>query len=137
MNVEFDEKDQVIADQKIVEREKISGPRIGDFVRFPAGEIERISHDWGDSVQTSPVGAGSFYLSYEGNASFSGGLNPSIPKDSLRETDEIRKATFWFFHHDWAGADRGVRFEAPCRVFETTAPYEGFMSYHKEWKCDE
>jgi len=63
-----------------------------------------------------------------GEASFSGILNPSISADSLSLTDEKEHGEFWFFHHGSAGAGRGVRFTVPCRVYETTAAYNGFLS---------
>jgi hypothetical protein len=109
-----------------IEREKITTPRIGDYVRFQSGEIERFSHDWTDSLQTAP--GGSFFLYGSGNASFSGGLNPAIPADSLTLTDEAMEGTFWFFHHGRAGAGRGVYFKIPCRIYTTTAKYDGFLS---------
>ena len=124
--IAFDEKDAQILAERIRERAKIDRPCIGDFVRFPNGKLERFSHDWGDDLQTSP--RGSFYLCKGGNADFSGGLNPSIPLDSLSITDEVIEADFWFFHHDWPGAHRGVGCKVPCRVYSTTAVYHGFLS---------
>ncbi len=106
-------------------RDKIAGPRVGDYVRFPCGKLERFSYNWGDGLQTSP--GGSFHLCSNGKASFSGGLNPSTPRDNLTLTDEMKPGGFWIFHHDIAGAFRGVDFDLPCRVFETTATYEGFI----------
>lgn len=83
----------------------------------------RFTHDWGDSIQTT-VGAkhpchgdASFYLS-DGYASFSGSLDPAINKARLRDTGEMLEGSFWFFHHNFAGAGRGVYFRIPCRVFE-------------------
>jgi hypothetical protein len=73
----------------VEEREKIAGPRIGDFIFMKDGSIQRFSHDWGDSIQTS--NAGSFHLSSDGLVSFSGGLNEAIPKSSIKET-----------YYDWA-----------------------------------
>lgn len=123
----FDERDQMLLEKKIAAREKICGPRLGDFVKFPNGIIERFSHDWGDSIQTSPIKYCSFYLG-NGEASFSGSLNPGIPKSSLKLTEEVVEGEFWFFHHDSPGAGRGVYCTVPCRMFETTAEYRGFLS---------
>jgi hypothetical protein len=85
--------------------------------------VLRFTHDWGDSIQTT-VGAkhpchgdASFYLS-DGYASFSGSLDPAINKARLRDTGEMLEGSFWFFHHNFAGAGRGVYFRIPCRVFE-------------------
>lgn len=125
---EFDMIDQEILDKRMAARELIDRPRTGDFVRFPSGELERFSHDWEDAFQTSPIHAGSFYLHDHGHGSFSGSLNPAIPSDSLSLTGEKMGGEFWFFHHGSAGAGRGVRFTVPCRVYETSAAYNGFLS---------
>ena len=120
----LDEKDQELLDARIKSRDSIDGPRIGDYILFPTGEIERLSYDWGDGMQTAP--GGSFYLHKQASFS-SGGLNPITPKAQMKETDAILPGDFWFFHHDQAGASRGVYFEAPCRVFLTDAMYNGFL----------
>jgi 3'-phosphoadenosine 5'-phosphosulfate sulfotransferase (PAPS reductase)/FAD synthetase len=112
----------------VVAREQIARPRIGDYVRFQTGELERFSHDWDEGLQTSPVWAGSHYLCSHGNASFSGGLNPSIRIESLTLTEESASGDFWFFHHNMAGAGRGIRFSIPCRVYVTTSEYQGFLT---------
>ena len=127
-SVSFDNIDQEILDRRLAAREMIARPRTGDFVRFGHGDIERLSHDWQDAFQTSPIRAGAFYLHDHGEGSFSGSLNPLIPADSLSLTDEKRDGEFWFFHHGHAGAGRGVRFTVPCRVYETSAKYDGFLS---------
>jgi hypothetical protein len=111
----LDEVDQAILARRLAEREHVTAPRIGDFVRF-SDRLERISHDWGDSVQTSE--SGSFYLGDGGYTSFSGGLNPSFPKQRLIETGEILEGSFWFFHRNFWTAHNGVDVTAPCRVYE-------------------
>lgn len=80
---QLDHIDQQILDAAVALRDQIEGPRIGDFVLFPTGQLERFSHDWGDGgIQTSP--GGSFFLSRSGHGSLScGGLNPCIPAESL------------------------------------------------------
>lgn len=115
MRPTFDERDKVLLAGRIKSREKIKGVRLGDFVVFPDGHRERVSHHWGDAVQTSP--GGSFYLDRGGAVSFSGGLNPSIPLAKIQLTPEVAEGAFWFFHHDFWWADNGVDVVAPCRVF--------------------
>lgn len=90
------------------------GPRVGDYVIFPDGHQERFSHDWGDGLQTSP--GGSWYLG-DGYASFSGALNPAIPKARLEDTGYKRLGWFWFFKNDYARAHNGVNVQAICRVY--------------------
>ena len=111
----LDELDQAILSKRLAQRETVVTPCVGDFVRF-SDRLERISHDWGDTVQTSE--GGSFYLGEGGHASFSGGLNPSVPKEQLRKTEEILSGRFWFFHRDFWMAHNGVDVTAPCRVYE-------------------
>lgn len=130
--VSFDSIDQEILDKRIATRDLIARPRTGDFVRFASGEVERLSHDWQNAFQTSPIRAGSFYLHDHGGSSFSGSLNPLIPADSLSLTDEKMDGEFWFFHHGRPGADRGVRFTVSCRVYETSAKYDGFVTVGRE-----
>jgi hypothetical protein len=111
----LDELDQAILAKRLAQRDTVMAPRVGDFVRF-SDRLERISHDWGDTLQTSQ--GGSFYLGEGGHASFGGGLNPSVPKERLRKTEEILNGRFWFFHRDLWMAHNGVDVTAPCRVYE-------------------
>lgn len=128
MQFQFDAKDDEIRAVRMAERDAIDRPRRGDYVRFPTGEVERFSNEFGTALQTSPIWAGSFHLHAGGVSSFSGSLNPPIPADSLTLTTERMDGKFWFFHHGETGAHRGVYFAMPCRVYETTAPYHGFVS---------
>jgi len=118
MRPTFDDRDATIKARRLAAWNTRNGPRVGDFVIMPDLTYQRFSHDWGDSIQTSE--GGSFYLG-EGYASFSGGLNPSVPKSRLVLTDEIREGSFWFFHHDFMRAHNGVYFTAPCRVYRLEA----------------
>lgn len=127
-NVQFDATDQALLDARMVSREAIEGPRLGDYVRFSTGELERISKEAGEKLQTSPIWAGSYFLHSHGVASFSGGLNPPISLGTLSYAGETEAGKFWFFHHDMAGPDRGVRFTIPCRVYVTSAEYHGCLT---------
>lgn len=124
---ELDALDQEIIARSFVARQKFSEPCMGDYLLFPSGELERFSSDRGDCIQTSP--SGGFYLTDCGFGDLScGALNPSTPKELLKPTDIFLPGRFWIFHHRIAGADRGVWFNIPCRVFTTTAKYTGFLS---------
>jgi hypothetical protein len=117
-DIDPDERDAEIATKLIAAFNANPRPRVGDFVRMGDGSLERISHDWRDSFQTTDGKFGaSFYLS-EGSASFSGGLKPSIPAQIFVDTGLKREGTFWFFHHGQAGAYRGVGVAFPCRVYK-------------------
>lgn len=109
-----DFKDQAIAELRIEEYNKDNDPRIGDYVIMPDGTFERFSYNWGNGLQTSR--GGSFYLG-TGYASFSGGLNPSIPNEKIQKTDEKKIGVFWFFHHDYMTAANSVGVRAECRVY--------------------
>lgn len=126
MDNPLDTKDQELLATAVLLRDQETGPRIGDYVLFATGQLERFSHDWGADIQTSP--GGSFYLNKSGRGSLScGGLNPATPREELELTSATLPGSFWFFHHGLAGAGRGVYFDIPCRVFVTKAAYTGFL----------
>lgn len=100
--------------RRIAMRDEEDGPRVGDYVIFPDGTTNRFSYDWGESVQTSP--GGSWYLG-DGYTSFSGALDPPVPKESLKDTGESQVGRFWFFDGNYARAGGGVNVEVPCRVY--------------------
>ena len=129
---DLDARDQEILAEIFNRRSAFTIPCIGDYVVFPTGQLERFSSDYSDRIQTSP--SGSFYLTSGGFGSLgSGALNPSIPRSTITPTDATLPGTFWFFHHGIGGAGRGVYFDIPCRVFKTSAKYEGFLS--KDFAC--
>ena len=129
---DLDARDQEILAEIFERRAAFTLPGMGDYVVFPGGQLERFSSDYSDRIQTSP--SGSFYLTSSGFGSLgSGGLNPSIPRSTITPTDATLPGTFWFFHHGIGGAGRGVYFDIPCRVFKTSAKYEGFLS--KDFAC--
>lgn len=124
---DLDARDQEILAEIFERRAAFTLPCMGDYVVFPGGQLERFSSDYSDRIQTSP--SGSFYLTSSGFGSLgSGGLNPSIPRSTITPTDATLPGTFWFFHHGIGGAGRGVYFDIPCRVYKTSAKYEGFLS---------
>jgi hypothetical protein len=129
----FDEKDEEIRLMSMAARDQIDGIRIGDYLLFPTGQLERFSHDWGSDFQTSP--SGSFFLSDDGHVHLScGGLNPGTPLDAVTLTKAALPGSFWFFHHGRIGGGRRVDCNAPCRVFRTTAKYSGFLGVEFESK---
>ena len=122
----FDARDAELLAIREREFNQVTGPRVGDYLRTPAGFL-RFTHDWGEDIQTTvrpshPCnGDASFYLSGDGYVSFSGSLDRAIPKTRLRDTGETQEGAFWFFHHNCPGAGQGVYFRIPCRVFELVA----------------
>jgi hypothetical protein len=97
-----------------------AGLRVGDFARWPNGEIRRCSHSWGETMQTSKTG--SFYMGESGFASFSGALQPAQLKEFFKPTEEVMDGEFWCFSEGIVGAGRAWYFTLPCRVFRL-APF--------------
>lgn len=115
----IDERDTELMYQRTAELDSVAGYRCGDYVRFPDGHLERISHVWDDGVQTSAQG--SWYLGH-GYVSFSGGLNEIVKNETLTLTDEVMPGSVWFFHHDYWTAHNGVTVTIAFRVYESSHP---------------
>ncbi len=115
----LDTIDQEFIGEIIKRRDTLQGPLAGDFIIMKDGTVERFSHDWGEDIQTSDGRFGwSFHLCKDGNADFSGGLNPAIMKSELELVpDDIRLGHFWIFHHNHVTAHNGVHFNIPCKTY--------------------
>jgi hypothetical protein len=114
----FDDRDAAILAARVAAFDPVEGPRVGDYVEFIDGVTRQISYVWPDGVQTSD--GGSFYLG-DGYMSFSGGLYPTVPTETLTLTDDVRETWAWFFHHDdWTG-DNDVHVPVLMRVWKSTA----------------
>lgn len=94
-------------------------PMVGDALRYPDGRERRIADVWrGEKSQTlQPCDGGSFHLYRNGVASFSGGLDSSIPLARLRDSGETVLASFWIFHNDFMRAHAAVYLRVPVRVW--------------------
>ena len=114
----FDDVDAKILAERAKVWNKRSGPRVGDFVRMLDNTLRRFTHDWGDGLQvTCTKFGGSFHLCDHGAVSYSGALDPAIPKAQLAVTKLRRLGSFWFFHHNEWRAHNGVHVNIRCRVF--------------------
>jgi hypothetical protein len=107
---------------RLAKREARPGPRVGDFIRLPRvhrhhPEFTRITHDWGDTMQTGGNETSSCYLCEGGGISYSGGLDRGVRRDDLVETGETKTGMVWVFKDGISGAGRGVSRPAPMRVF--------------------
>ena len=92
------------------------GPRVGDFVEFADGVMRRFSHNWDEAgLQTSD--GGSWHLGNSG-MSFSGSLHPCVQREDIKQTDEMRWGSAWFFSHDHWTAHNAVHVQIPLRVFK-------------------
>jgi len=115
--LEPDNKDDSIASTRLFLFNKFDGPRIGDFIVYADGVINRICYHHGDRVQTTGAHNGRYYIGHRGVPEYSGGLDPSIPTAELLNSGQTRLGVFWFFHHNISRAHYGISFETPCRVF--------------------
>jgi hypothetical protein len=122
----FDRRDAILLNERKRRwAERIDGPRVGDFVEMTDGTLRRFTYSWNDGIQVTNAQYGSsFYLSKHGYADFSGGLDPAIPITQLVDTQRVRDGSFWFFHHDVSGANRGVECTMECRIYrhDTSRP---------------
>jgi len=116
----MDEKDSLILSMRRSQWNQIEGPRVGDFIEMKDGTMRRFTYHWGDGIQvTSTISHGRFYLG-DGFASYSGGLDPSIPLDKIEPHPKLKSklGEFWFFHHNTREAHNGVNVSIFCRVFK-------------------
>lgn len=124
MNSHIDAIDGTILAERTFKRSARSGPRVGDFIYLLDGTLHRFTYAWDDGLQTTyrwretgNVETGSFYLNSNGDVSYSGSLDSSIPLEQIQDTGEHQAGDFWFFHHNEHKAHNGVQVKAPCRVF--------------------
>lgn len=122
-----DKIDKAIFMKRATARDRVPGPRVGDFIDFNDGTSRRITHVWDGEYQSDGVArlqtewhTGSFYLGDEG-MSYSGGLYPGIRANLLRLVGS-RNGACWIFHHDYMTAHNGVDDEVACRVYAIDAP---------------
>ena len=95
-----------------------TGPRVGDFVELPTGELRRFCYDLGDEIQITPhEHCGSFNID-GGNCDYSGSLEPPIKKAGLRFSHSYKLGRVWFFKDGFAAAHAGIDAEIPCKVFK-------------------
>ena len=116
----IDARDEALIAGRRLLFDALPGPRVGDYIDFADGVTRRISHIWSiepRSIQTSE--GGSFYFD-NGFCSFSGGLHPGIPADTLTLMPAPREGTAWCFHHDYATAHNGGTFTLLFRVYACT-----------------
>ena len=117
---EINEKTQKMIEEIEKRRNNLAGPLVGDYVKYPDGTYKRFSHAWDDGIQVTCYygNGGSFFLCSNGKASYSGGLDPSIPYPKLKITEEIKEGLFWVFKDDVHMAFNGVHFNMDCKVWE-------------------
>jgi len=119
-NEHLDEVDRAILVARVIQRDAVEGPRVGDYVRFETGRLARITYLWPCDAQITAL-RGSWYLDAGGYVDFSGPLSspvqPAVPIGELQPDDEIRAGEFDFFHHDEHRPNNSVHVMVPCRVY--------------------
>jgi hypothetical protein len=125
VGMNLDEQDHARAVVVLQNRMTVPEPMVGDFVLFEGEPPTRITHDWGGEFQTTPRGTDAtdhhgFFIYENGQASYSGSLDPCVARADLEAVDELRACMFWFFRHREARAHNGVYFSAPVRVWRYT-----------------
>ena len=121
----FDERDAEILAERVIDRDKREGPRLGDFVILLNGDIRRLAVKWfDDDFQPTKYdgSGGGFYLGSGGYMSFSGTLDDGINKERLHDTGRISAGDVWFFHHGHVQAHNAVYGQIPCRIYEERIP---------------
>jgi hypothetical protein len=114
----FDARDEQLRQQGLDIWNGVQEPRVGDYVQLACGTPARISLISKDQFQVAEPRFGASYYWAWWYCSFSGGHKPVLyPRASLEETGSIRDGDVWVFHHDEAGAHRGVSCTIPCRVY--------------------
>lgn len=103
----------------------IPGPRVGDFVEMADGRFARISVLYADRFQVADPRFGASFHFLWWYCSYSGGHGASYPLAALALTNATREGDVWVFHHDIAGAHRGVGCTIRCRVYRLTPMHEG------------
>lgn len=126
----IDARDETILAERTAALNEVDGPRCGDYLRMPDGELLRVAHvypgDWDAWHDVQPNcprhgGEGSFYLG-RGYISYSGSLDPVIQAYRLTLSDETRAGSCWFFHHDYHAASNGVTVAIPFRIYDVAPP---------------
>jgi hypothetical protein len=137
----FDERDAALVAEWRELFDARPGVRVGDVVLCSDGRFTRVTHVWGDepedTVQTlDGFGLGGsfafggmrpgYLVPWTGaGCSYSGGLWTGYRQEELTDTGETLEASAWIFHHNLAGAGRGVDFTMPFRVFRADSMPRG------------
>jgi hypothetical protein len=112
------ETDFAIMEKKVAKFNERQGARVGDFVRFADGSLHQFTHDWDKyGLQTAKAHCGSYFLG-DGYVSYSGGLDPTIKRETFRQTEETMLGWVWIFSGDYQRAHNSVKFQIEFRVFE-------------------
>lgn len=117
----FDARDEQLRQQGLIYWNTTNDPRVGDYVTLGDGTLHRISTKSSTSFQLSDPRFGASFHWCWWYCSYSGGHQMALHAlSSLEDTGETRDGDVWVFHHDQAGAHRGVTCTIPCRIYRLT-----------------
>ena len=117
----FDARDEQLRQQGLIYWNTTNDPRVGDYVTLGDGTLHRISTKSSTSFQLSDPRFGASFHWCWWYCSYSGGHQMALHAlSSLEDTGETRDGDVWVFHHDQAGAHRGVACTIPCRIYLLT-----------------
>ena len=112
----------VLLAERIKRREAMLGPRDGDFVRMPDGDLRRIAVSYWKEVHLAwrfkgdgPDPEGSYFLRHDGKLRQSGGRQERIRESMLTDTGEIVQGECWWC--DDSGDGSAIDTTIPCRVY--------------------
>ncbi len=117
----MDDIDRNILAARVARRDRVQGPRPGDFVMIPGDPepIRLIIAGLNGISTTRPNNSPRCYLTPEGRLDPSGGRRSldHIAKSQLIDTGETKPGACWFFHHDVLAPKGGIHVEIDCRVY--------------------
>lgn len=111
------QKNLILINERIANRQEFTEILLGDIIRYKDGRKERVTHVWEDGQCQAGGWGGSYYMAKSGGASYSGGLNSGLHIDQLELTTETEPVMFWMFSRDWSGANRGIYFYCPVKIW--------------------
>jgi hypothetical protein len=114
-------------------RNKRTDILVGDYLEMPDESMSRVTYCHENGVQDGG-GAGSFFLYSSGNGSYSGGLDGIKPFNKIKPTNRTKKALFWIFSKNWAGANRGFYFYIDVKVWKIEEMFKTVYVKFNEWK---
>jgi hypothetical protein len=121
------ERNFVLAVERINKKLDFDSPSVGDFIKVKDRylRIALVFYDDNNNIESFQYTEdGSFYMSENGNCSYSGGFcfdfGGRIETKFLRLTEETKQGGFWFFSQDRAGAHKGVYFKGDFKVWKVS-----------------
>lgn len=91
-------------------------PRVGDAYQPDNAPITRFTYTTDTKSQVGGM-RGSYHISRNGYADYSGSLDPFVDHAAIMPTKTVLLQPFWFFLDGQVGAHRGVTVQIPVRLW--------------------